>query len=549
MIQFTGKSVCKGIALGPVRVWKKPDDSVERGSVQDTNAEIGKVLAACAQAKQQLKTLSEKALEEVGKEGAAILEAQRMILEDEAYLGAIRNKIRTESVCAAYAVAAAGKKISGVFAQMQDEEIRERAADVKDVSDRLLRILKGNGEEGLPKGSPSIIVAKDLRPSETVQMETGKVLGLVMVRGSANSHVAILARMKNIPTLTGVSVDLKKIRTGMEAVVDAFLGKVIFEPDEAVRRQAKDRMEQEGKNRLLLEKLKGQPTVTWDGRRIRLCANIGSVGDVACALENDAEGIGLFRSEFLYLGRDSLPAEEEQFLAYRQALERMAGKTVVIRTMDIGADKQAGYLGLEKEENPAMGYRAIRICLKQPGIFKTQLRALLRAAVYGDLAILYPMITSVQEVRQIFAIVGQVQAELDAAGILYKCPRQGVMIETPAAVMVSGELAGLADFFSIGTNDLIQYTLAVDRQNEKLADFYDPYHPAVLEMIRMVVKNAHARGKQVGICGELGADLRMTGEFIRMGVDELSVAPSMILPIRQAVRDYAPAGYGSAGDS
>lgn len=538
MMQFAGKSVCKGIALGPVRVWKKRKDPVERGVAQDTSAEIGKVLSACAQAKQQLQRLYGKALGEVGKEGAAILEAQRMILEDEAYLEAIRNKIRTEEVCAAYAVAEAGEKISDMFSQMRDEEIRERAADVKDVSDRLIRILEGEGEDGLPKGSPAIIVARDLSPSQTVQMEKGKVLGIVTVRGSENSHVSILARMKNIPTLIGVPVDLAKIATGMEAAVDGFLGKVTFEPDETVRRQVKSRMEEEEKNRVLLGKLKGKPTVTPDGRYIRLCANIGCVGDLEGALENDADGIGLFRSEFLYLGRDSFPTEEEQFWAYKQAVQKMAGKEVVIRTMDIGADKQIGYLNLEKEENPAMGCRGIRICLKRPEIFKTQLRALLRAAVYGDLAVLYPMITSAEEVRQIFEIVRQAQGELDAAGIPYKCPRQGVMIETPAAVMVSGELAGLADFFSIGTNDLIQYTLAVDRQNERLADFYNPWHPAVWEMIRLVVKNAHACGKRVGICGELGADLRMTGAFIRMGVDELSVAPSMILPIRQAVRGY-----------
>lgn len=536
-MQFFGKSVYKGIAMGPVLVLKKQEDQVRRRRTEDFEGEVAKVQQACELAKKQLQALYEKALKEVGESNAAIFEVHQMMLEDEDYLDSIRSMIRTEAVNAAYAVAVTGDNFAEMFAGMEDDYMKARAADIRDISNRLVRILEGNGEADLSGMAPSVIVADDLSPSETVQMDKEKILGFVTVHGSVNSHTAILARMMNIPALIGVPVNLEELSTGMEAVVDGFAGQVVFEPDEALREQTEKRMEEEQEKRRLLEELKGKENVTLDGRRVDLYANIGSVSDVGYALENDAGGIGLFRSEFLYLGRESFPEEEEQFQAYKLVAQMMAGRKVVIRTLDIGADKQVDYFGLEKEDNPAMGYRAIRICLKQPDIFKTQLRALLRAAMYGNLSIMYPMITAATEVREIFRIVKEVQDELDAAQIPYRLPEQGIMIETPAAVMVSDELAKLVDFFSIGTNDLTQYTLAIDRQNEKLDDFYNPHHEAILRMIRMVVQNAHAEGKWVGICGELGADCELTEEFLRMGIDELSVAPSMILKIRKTVRE------------
>ena len=414
--------------------------------------------------------------------------------------------------------------------------MNERAADVKDLCDRLLRILTGQEEPALSLREPAIVIADDLSPSETIRLDKEKILAFVNVRGAVNSHTAILARTMNIPALIGVPMDLEKIKTGMTALVDGFEGAVTFEPDEELCRKAKSRIEEEQDKRRLLMELRGKETVTLDGRKMNLYANVGSVSDIDYALENDAGGIGLFRSEFLYLGRSGLPAEEEQFQVYKKAAQMMEGKKVIIRTLDIGADKQADCLNFGKEDNPAMGCRAIRICLKQPDIFRTQLRAIFRAAVFGNLSIMYPMIISTGEVEQIFQIVNEVQEELKAAKIPFRYPEQGIMIETPAAVMISDELAELADFFSIGTNDLIQYTLAVDRQNEKIDEFYQPHHKAILRMIRIVVENAHKCGKRVGICGELGADLELTEEFVRMGVDELSVAPSMILKIRKMIR-------------
>ncbi|MDE6219050.1 MAG: phosphoenolpyruvate--protein phosphotransferase [Lachnospiraceae bacterium] len=536
-MQFDGKSVYKGIALGPVLVLKRHDTQVRRRKVEDAEAEIGRAKTAKEQAKEQLQKLYDKALKEVGESNAAIFEVHQMMLDDEDYLESIHNMIRTEMVNASYAVAVTGDNFAEMFAGMDDDYMKARAADVRDISDRLIRILEGDGEKELSAMEPSVIVADDLSPSETVQMDKEKILGFVTVHGSTNSHTAILARMMNIPALIGVPVNLEEVRTGMMAVVDGFEGKVIFGPDEEQCAQARRRMEEEQEKRRLLESLKGKDNVTSDGRHIHLYANIGSVSDVGYVLENDAGGIGLFRSEFLYLGRDDFPTEEEQFQAYRQVAQTMAGKKVIIRTLDIGADKQVDYFQLGKEDNPAMGYRAIRICLKQPEIFKTQLRALLRATMYGNISIMYPMITSVEEVEQIFAIVKEVQRELDETGIPYRQPEQGIMVETPAAVMISDELAQLVDFFSIGTNDLTQYTLAVDRQNARLDDFYHPHHKAILRMIKMVVDNAHKYGKWAGICGELGADLELTEEFVRMGLDELSVAPSMILRIRKAVRE------------
>lgn len=537
MIQLEGKTVYKGIVTGPVTVLKNQDTQVRRRKIDDVEAEIDKAKAAGIQARKQLQLLYNKALKEVGESNAAIFEVHQMMLEDEDYLESIHNMIRTEKVNAAYAVAVTGDNFVEIFGHMDDDYMKARAADVKDISNRLVRILEGDGDPDLSAMEPSIIVADDLSPSETVQMDKEKILGFVTVHGSTNSHTAILARTMNIPALIGVPVKLEEIHTGMMAVVDGFEGKVTFEPDEELRAQAEKRVEEEREKRRLLESLKGKENVTRGGKHIHLYANIGSVGDVGYALENDAGGIGLFRSEFLYLGRDSFPTEEEQFQAYKQVAQMMAGKKVIIRTLDIGADKQVDYFNLGKEDNPAMGYRAIRICLKQPDIFKTQLRALLRAAVFGNISIMYPMITSVEEVKKIFEIVKEVQEELDAMGIPYRQPEQGIMIETPAAVMISDELAELVDFFSIGTNDLTQYTLAIDRQNERLDDFYNPHHKAILRMIKIVVDNAHKYGKWAGICGELGADLELTEEFVRMGLDELSIAPSMILKIRKVIRE------------
>ena len=537
MQYFQGKSVYKGIVMGPVAVLKKNDYQVKRARIEDSEAEVKRVKEAVEVSKKQLGRLYDKAVREVGEASAAIFEVHQMMLEDEDYLESMQNMIRTELVNAEYAAAATGDNFAEMFAAMDDEYMKARSADVKDISERLVRNLSGEGDNDLSSMEPSIIVADDLSPSETVQMDKEKILAFVTVHGSTNSHTAILARMMNIPALIGVPMDLNGLKTGMMAVVDGFSGQVIFEPEEDVRKETEKRMQEEAEKQKLLEELKGKENITPDGRKINIYANIGSVGDLGYVMENDAGGIGLFRSEFLYLGRNDFPTEEEQFQAYKQAVQTMAGKKVIIRTLDIGADKQVEYFNLGKEENPALGYRAIRICLKQPEIFKAQLRALFRAAVYGNLSVMYPMITSTEEVEKIYAIVAEVEEELKAQEVQYKIPEQGIMIETPAAVMISDRLAEMVDFFSIGTNDLTQYTLAIDRQNEQLDDFYNPHHEAVLRMIRMVVENAHKCGKWAGICGELGADLTLTEQFVRMGVDELSVAPSMILKLRKIVRE------------
>lgn len=537
MQYFQGKSVYKGIVMGPVAVLKKNDYQVKRARIEDPEAEVKRVEEAVEVSKKQLGRLYDKAVREVGEASAAIFEVHQMMLEDEDYLESMENMIRTELVNAEYAAAATGDNFAEMFAAMDDEYMKARSADVKDISERLVRNLSGEGDNDLSSMEPSIIVADDLSPSETVQMDKEKILAFVTVHGSTNSHTAILARMMNIPALIGVPMDLNGLKTGMTAVVDGFSGQVIFEPEEDVQKETEKRMQEEAEKQKLLEELKGKENITPDGRKINIYANIGSVGDLGYVMENDAGGIGLFRSEFLYLGRNDFPTEEEQFQAYKQAVQTMAGKKVIIRTLDIGADKQVEYFNLGKEENPALGYRAIRICLKQPEIFKAQLRALFRAAVYGNLSVMYPMITSTEEVEKIYAIVAEVEEELKAQEVQYKIPEQGIMIETPAAVMISDRLAEMVDFFSIGTNDLTQYTLAIDRQNEQLDDFYNPHHEAVLRMIRMVVENAHKCGKWAGICGELGADLTLTEQFVRMGVDELSVAPSMILKLRKVVRE------------
>lgn len=537
MQYFQGKSVYKGIVMGPVAVLKKNDYQVKRARIEDSEAEVKRVKEAVEVSKKQLGRLYDKAVREVGEASAAIFEVHQMMLEDEDYLESMENMIRTELVNAEYAAAATGDNFAEMFAAMDDEYMKARSADVKDISERLVRNLSGEGDNDLSSMEPSVIVADDLSPSETVQMDKEKILAFVTVHGSTNSHTAILARMMNIPALIGVPMDLNGLKTGMTAVVDGFSGQVIFEPEEDVQKETEKRMQEEAEKQKLLEELKGKENITPDGRKINIYANIGSVGDLGYVMKNDAGGIGLFRSEFLYLGRNDFPTEEEQFQAYKQAVQTMAGKKVIIRTLDIGADKQVEYFNLGKEENPALGYRAIRICLKQPEIFKAQLRALFRAAVYGNLSVMYPMITSTEEVEKIYAIVAEVEEELKKQEVQYKIPEQGIMIETPAAVMISDRLAEMVDFFSIGTNDLTQYTLAIDRQNEQLDDFYNPHHEAVLRMIRMVVENAHKCGKWAGICGELGADLTLTEQFVRMGVDELSVAPSMILKLRKVVRE------------
>ena len=534
---FQGKSVYKGIAMGPVVVLKKNDYQVKRTRIEDAETEAARVDVALKASQEQLQKLYDQAVKEVGEASAAIFEVHQMMLEDEDYLEAIQNMIRTEQVNAEYAVAVTGDNFAEMFASMDDDYMKARSADIKDISERLVRNLSGQGDVDLSSIEPSVIVADDLSPSETVQMDKDKILAFVTVHGSTNSHTAILARMMNIPALIGVKMDLEELQTGMTAVVDGFGGKVTFEPDEELKAQTEARMQEEEEKLKLLQELKGKENITLDGRKINIYANIGSVGDIGYVMENDAGGIGLFRSEFLYLGRNDFPTEEEQFQAYKQAVQMMAGKKVIIRTLDIGADKQVDYFNLGNEDNPAMGYRAIRICLKQPEIFKTQLRALLRAAVYGNLSIMYPMITSTEEVKRIYEIVAEVEGELKAQEIQYKIPEQGIMIETPAAAIISDRLAEMVDFFSIGTNDLTQYTLAIDRQNEKLDEFYNPHHEALLRMIQMVVDNAHKCGKWAGICGELGADPTLTEQFVRMGLDELSVAPSMILKLRKIVRE------------
>lgn len=512
MFALSGKSVYRGIVMGPVVVLKKDDCQVQRMKMEDSQAEIDRVDQAIEMSKEQLQVLYEKALGEVGETSAAIFEVHQMMLEDEDYLDAIYNMIRTEKINAEYAVAVTGDNFSEMFAGMDDEYMKARAADVKDISNRLVRNLIGQEEIDFGSMEPSIFVADDLTPSETVQMDKSKILAFATVHGSTNSHTAILARMMNIPALIGVPMNLQEIHNGMTAVVDGFNGEVIFEPTEEICAVTREKIQEEEEKKQLLLDLKGKENVTLDGKKINIYANIGNVGDLGYVLENDAGGIGLFRSEFLYLGKDTFPTEEEQFQAYRQVLQTMAGKKVIIRTMDIGADKQVDYLNLGQEDNPALGYRAIRICLKQPEIFKTQLRALLRAAVFGNLSVMYPMITSVDEVQQIYKMVEEVEGELVKEDIPYKIPEQGIMIETPGAVMISDELAEMVDFFSIGTNDLTQYTLAIDRQNEKLDDFYNPHHKAILKMIKMVVENAHKAGKWAGICGELGADLELTAD-------------------------------------
>lgn len=531
---YQGKSIFKGIAIGKLFFYQKGEQPVKREKIQDTAAEIKRYEAAREEAITQLNALYEKAVKEVGEMNAAVFEVHAMMLEDDDYVDSIVNIITNQQVNAEFAVATTGDNFSQMFAEMDDDYFKARAADIKDISERLVNVLSGRNGGGNIGDEPVIIVADDLAPSETVQMDKEKLLAFVTRNGSSNSHTAILARTMNIPALIGV--DIREEWHGKLAVVDGYTGCLYIEPTEDVLSKLQKKQTEDMEARELLQQLRGKEDVTLDGRKIRLYANIGSVKDVASVLTNDAAGIGLFRSEFLYLETDDYPDEETQFQAYRTVAENMAGKKVIVRTLDIGADKQAGYFNLEKEENPAMGYRAIRICLDRPEIFKTQLRALLRASAYGNIAIMYPMIISVDEVKQIKAIVADIKKELDEKGIPYGEVEQGIMIETPAAVMISDLLAQEVDFFSIGTNDLTQYTLAIDRQNMKLDNIYDAHHPAVLRMIQTTIENGHKHGCWVGICGELGADMTLTETFLKMGIDELSVSPSFILPIRKLIR-------------
>ena len=549
---YHGKSVFGGIAMGKISVFSKKEHKIVRVKIDDTNVELARFEEARQTALTQLASLYDKACKEVGEANAAIFEVHQMMLEDDDFTDSVNNIITTQQVNAEYAVGVTADNFANMFSAMDDEYMRGRASDVKDISERLISILKGSKESKerqLNADEPVIILADDLAPSETVQMDKDKILSFVMVHGSVNSHTAILARTMGIPALVDTGLTLTENLDGTEAIVDGFEGAIYIDPDKETYDRLSERKKEEDEKKELLLTLKGKEDVTLDGQHVMLYANIGSTGDLAMVLKNDASGIGLFRSEFIYLGRDDFPTENEQFQIYKSVAETMAGRRVIIRTLDIGADKKVDYFNLGDEENPALGYRAIRICLSQPEIFKTQLRAILRAGVYGNIAIMYPMIISVNEVRRIKEIMKEVKAELKEQGIAYADVIEGIMIETPAAVMVSDELAKEVDFFSIGTNDLTQYTLAVDRQNPKLDDFYDPHHPAVLKMIRMTVENAHKAGIWAGICGELGADTTLTEEFIRMGVDELSVSPGRILPIRKIIRETHVGGTEGSGTS
>lgn len=540
---FKGKSVFSGIAIGKIYVYQKGEQQVRRTRITDIQKEKDRYQRASETAMQQLKELYEKALSEVGEENAAVFEVHQMMLEDDDFVESVESIIETQEVNAEYAVAVTGDNFSQMFAAMDDDYMRGRAADVKDISERLITVLSGGASGGIQSEEPVIVLADDLAPSETVQMDKDKVLSFVTVHGSLNSHTAILARTMGIPALIGTDIPLNETVDGKMAVVDGAKGCIYVEPDEETMAQMQEMKRQEEEQKELLQSLKGKENVTKDGQKVMLYANIGNMKDLATVIQNDAGGIGLFRSEFIYLESEDFPSEEEQFQIYKKVAETMAGKRVIIRTLDIGADKKCDYFEMEEEENPALGCRAIRICLTRPEIFKTQLRALLRASAYGNIAIMYPMITSIWEVRKIKEIVAEVKAELTEVGIEYGDPLQGVMIETPAAVIISEALAKEVDFFSIGTNDLTQYTLAIDRQNPKLDDFYDSHHPAILEMIRMVAENAHKAGIWAGICGELGADLELTKEFLAMGVDELSVSPGRILPIRKIILETDVSEY------
>ena len=540
---YKGKSVFGGIAIGKISVYKKDEQLVKRVKIEDADAEMERYTAARNIAAAQLQKLYDKALKEVGEANAAIFEVHQMMLEDEDYNESVENIIHSQMVNAEYAVASTADNFAQMFEAMDDDYMRGRAADVRDISERVITVLAGGAGSGIDSDEPVIIAADDLAPSETVQLDKDKVLSFVTAHGSENSHTAILARTMGIPALIGTGIDLDETVDGKLGIVDGTNGVVYVDPDAELLEEMKKKQQEEQEKKRLLQTLKGKENITLDGQKVMLYANVGNIKDLGIALHNDAGGIGLFRSEFIYLGQDHYPTEEEQFQIYKTVAETIAGRRVIIRTLDIGADKQCDYFELDKEDNPAMGLRAIRICLTRPEIFKTQLRALFRASVYGNINIMYPMIISVDEVRQIKAIVEEVKAELAEQGIEYGNPAQGIMIETPASVMMSRELAEEVDFFSIGTNDLTQYTLAIDRQNSKLDKFFDSHHPAVLRMIQMTVENAHKAGIWCGICGELGADQALTKDFLAMGVDELSVSPGSILPLRKIILETDVEAY------
>ena len=538
MITLEGKSVFGGVAIGKIQFYKRNEITIKRTRVEDVEAEVERFQNAKAKTLELLKGLYEKALEDVGEANAMIFEAHQLMLEDPDYVESIENIIRTQDVNAEYAIGATADNFAAIFEAMDDAYMQGRAADVRDVSERLLQALSSQNETVMVMDEPVIIAADDLVPSETVQLDKEKVLSFVTMYGSANSHTAILARTMNIPAVIGLGEALKEEYDGKVAIVDGVDGKVYIDPDEETMASMQKKQKKDQEQKELLNQLKGKENVTKSGQKVNVYANIGNLADVGAVLKNDAGGIGLFRSEFLYLESDTYPTEEQQFAVYKKVAETMAGKKVIIRTLDIGADKQVDYFKLDKEDNPALGYRAIRICLTRPEIFKTQLRALYRASAYGQISIMFPMIISVAEVKKIKEIVEEVKAELRTEGAAFREDVElGIMIETPAAVMISRELAKHVDFFSVGTNDLTQYTLAIDRQNQKLEDFYDSHHPAVLAMIRMAAESAHAEGKWIGICGELGADVTLTETFLKMGIDELSVAPGMVLKVRQKIRE------------
>ena len=540
---YKGKSVFGGIAIGKISVYKKDEQLVKRVKIEDADVEMERYTTARNIAAAQLQKLYDKALKEVGEANAAIFEVHQMMLEDEDYNESVENIIHSQMVNAEYAVASTADNFAQMFEAMDDDYMRGRAADVRDISERVITVLAGGAGSGLDSDEPVIIAADDLAPSETVQLDKDKVLSFVTAHGSENSHTAILARTMGIPALIGTGIDLDETVDGKLGIVDGTNGVVYVDPDAELLEEMKKKQQEEQEKKRLLQTLKGKENITLDGQKVMLYANVGNIKDLGIALQNDAGGIGLFRSEFIYLGQDHYPTEEEQFQIYKTVAETMAGRRVIIRTLDIGADKQCDYFELDKEDNPAMGLRAIRICLTRPEIFKTQLRALFRASVYGNINIMYPMIISVDEVRQIKAIVEEVKAELTEQGIEYGNPAQGIMIETPASVMMSRELAEEVDFFSIGTNDLTQYTLAIDRQNSRLDKFFDSHHPAVLRMIQMTVENAHKAGIWCGICGELGADQALTKDFLAMSVDELSVSPGSILPLRKIILETDVEAY------
>ena len=544
MIIYEGKAVFEGVAIGKLSVYKKAEQFIKREKIEDPEAEISRYEEARNTAVMQLQVLYDKAVKEVGESGAEIFEAHQMMVEDGDFIDSVENIIRTQMVNAEYAVAETGDNFRKMFLEMDDEYFRGRAADIKDISERVINVLMGVGDGGIKSDEPVIVVADDLAPSETVQMDKDKILSFVTVHGSANSHTSILAKTMSIPAIIGCDIPLTDEMDGREAIVDGFEGKVYVDPDEETLAEKQKIVEKELEKKSLLEQLKGKENITLDGQKINIYANIGNTKDLGLALKNDAGGIGLFRSEFIYLGSDNYPTEDEQFAIYKQVAETMAGKKVIIRTLDIGADKQADYFELPAEENPALGLRAIRICLTRPEIFKTQLRAILRASAFGKISIMFPMIISVDEVKKIKEIVAGVKAELDAAGAPYDTDIElGVMIETPASVMIAEDLAKEVDFFSVGTNDLTQYTLAIDRQNQSLDEFYDSHHPAIMKMLKIIVDAAHKGGAWAGICGELGSDLSLTKEFLAMGYDELSVSPGRILPLRKVVLETNVSEY------